>query len=158
MNAMPSSAELSRVRAGLSRRAVLKLSLATSGLLAAGGLLEYLQFPEGTAAPANFELERPETYAIGSATHLPQAGAWLLRDARGLYAMSTRCPHLGCTVERRPDGFQCPCHGSQFAPDGEVRRGPATRALAYLKLTLNSAGRLELHADETSQPTARLSL
>src|SRR5690349_5951716 len=158
MNAMPSSAELSQVRAGLSRRAVLKLSLAASGLLSASGLMAYLGYSSGPAAPAVFELDRPETYPPGSATHLAQAGAWLLHGARGLYALSTRCPHLGCTVERRPEGFQCPCHGSQFAPDGAVRRGPATRPLGYLKLTLNSAGRLVLHAEETSQPTARLSL
>lgn len=41
------------------------------------------------------------------------------------------CTHLGCTfpwneVEQQ---FQCPCHGSQFAPDGSVQRGPANRPL-----------------------------
>ena len=158
MPATPSNADTHAKRAGLSRRAALKLSLAASGVLVAGGLVEYLQYSEGAAASTTFELDRPETYAIGSATHLAQAGAWLLRDTRGLYAMSTRCPHLGCTVERQADGFACPCHGSQFAPDGQVRRGPATRPLAYLKLTLNANGRLALHAEETSEPAARLSV
>jgi cytochrome b6-f complex iron-sulfur subunit len=137
---------------------MLKLSLAASGVLAAGGLVEYLQYSEGAAVPSTFELARPETYAMGSATHLAQPGAWLLRDARGLYALSTRCPHLGCTVQRQLDGFTCPCHGSQFALDGQLRRGPATRPLAYFKLTRGSDGRLVLHADETSAPADRLSI
>jgi len=37
------------------------------------------------------------------------------------------CTHLGCVVPWYPEGnkFQCPCHGSQYAPDGHVIRGPA---------------------------------
>jgi glycine/D-amino acid oxidase-like deaminating enzyme/nitrite reductase/ring-hydroxylating ferredoxin subunit len=54
------------------------------------------------------------------------------RDGDGkLLAVSTRCTHLGCqvnwnTAER---SWDCPCHGSRFAPDGEVLHGPAVRPL-----------------------------
>ncbi|MDP9027524.1 MAG: Rieske 2Fe-2S domain-containing protein, partial [Actinomycetota bacterium] len=42
------------------------------------------------------------------------------------------CPHLGAVVtwndfER---SWDCPAHGSRFAPDGRVLEGPATRGLA----------------------------
>jgi glycine/D-amino acid oxidase-like deaminating enzyme/nitrite reductase/ring-hydroxylating ferredoxin subunit len=54
------------------------------------------------------------------------------RDDDGvLHAVSARCPHLGCIV-RFNDAertWDCPCHGSRFATDGEVISGPATRAL-----------------------------
>lgn len=37
------------------------------------------------------------------------------------------CTHLGCTFPWNPadQEFQCPCHGSLYAPDGSVLRGPA---------------------------------
>jgi Rieske Fe-S protein len=48
--------------------------------------------------------------------------------------LSPVCPHLGCQVEW-VDGrkqFYCPCHGSEFAPDGSLTKGPAPRGLDYL--------------------------
>ena len=45
---------------------------------------------------------------------------------------SAVCTHVGCIVHW--NGFErcwdCPCHGSQFAPDGQVLNGPAVRPLA----------------------------
>jgi glycine/D-amino acid oxidase-like deaminating enzyme len=55
------------------------------------------------------------------------------RDEGGqLHLRSAICTHAGCTVHW--NGFErcwdCPCHGSQFAIDGEVLAGPAARPLA----------------------------
>jgi len=160
MPATPSSADTPArpSRFELSRRALLKLSLLVAGVVAAGDLVTYLEYQAAPAGAGSFELEAPTAYPPGSATHLAQAGAWLLRDAGGLYAISTVCPHLGCTVERQADGFHCPCHGSQFTPEGQVRQGPATRPLSYLKLSLSGQGRVVLHTDQVAQPAERLKL
>ena len=54
------------------------------------------------------------------------------RDELGeLMAVSATCTHLGCrvnwnTAER---SWDCPCHGSRFAPSGEVLQGPAVHRL-----------------------------
>jgi glycine/D-amino acid oxidase-like deaminating enzyme/nitrite reductase/ring-hydroxylating ferredoxin subunit len=54
------------------------------------------------------------------------------RDADGaLRAVSARCTHLGCIVNWNDAerSWDCPCHGSRFAPDGTVLQGPATEPL-----------------------------
>jgi glycine/D-amino acid oxidase-like deaminating enzyme/nitrite reductase/ring-hydroxylating ferredoxin subunit len=58
------------------------------------------------------------------------------RDDKGqLLLRSAACSHLGChlhwnSFERCWD---CPCHGSQFAPDGTALNGPAFAPLAEVK-------------------------
>jgi Rieske Fe-S protein len=57
----------------------------------------------------------------------------LYRDEGGvLRAMSSVCPHRGCDVDWNGNEkvWDCPCHGSRFAPDGTVLRGPAMRPLS----------------------------
>ncbi|MER5929107.1 FAD-dependent oxidoreductase [Streptomyces sp. NPDC002054] len=59
------------------------------------------------------------------------------RDADGtLRAVAARCTHMGCLVafNRDEQAWECPCHGSRFAPDGRVLQGPATTPLAPREL------------------------
>jgi glycine/D-amino acid oxidase-like deaminating enzyme/nitrite reductase/ring-hydroxylating ferredoxin subunit len=54
------------------------------------------------------------------------------RDEHGvLTAVSPTCTHLGCRVNwnRAERSWDCPCHGSRFAPSGEVLQGPAVHRL-----------------------------
>ena len=55
------------------------------------------------------------------------------RDKDGrLVERSATCTHVGCLVHWNPleTCWDCPCHGSQFQPDGSVINGPAIRPLA----------------------------
>jgi Rieske Fe-S protein len=57
----------------------------------------------------------------------------IYRDAGGnLRALSSICPHRGCDVvwSSAEKAWDCPCHGSRFAADGSVTRGPARDPLA----------------------------
>jgi glycine/D-amino acid oxidase-like deaminating enzyme/nitrite reductase/ring-hydroxylating ferredoxin subunit len=54
------------------------------------------------------------------------------RDSEGnLHAVSLRCTHLGCLLRfnAAEHSWDCPCHGSRFAPDGTVLEGPAVEPL-----------------------------
>ena len=52
---------------------------------------------------------------------------------------SATCTHMGCIVHWNTfeKCWDCPCHGSQFAPDGQVLNGPAVKPLPEI----SSAGR-----------------
>jgi glycine/D-amino acid oxidase-like deaminating enzyme/nitrite reductase/ring-hydroxylating ferredoxin subunit len=53
-------------------------------------------------------------------------------DDGTLRAVSAHCTHMGCIVEwnAAESSWDCPCHGSRFAPDGRVLHGPAIEGLA----------------------------
>jgi glycine/D-amino acid oxidase-like deaminating enzyme/nitrite reductase/ring-hydroxylating ferredoxin subunit len=75
----------------------------------------------------SFETEG--TGQIGRRGVVPTASSTVDGTSASLCAI---CPHLGAIVtwndfER---SWDCPAHGSRFAPDGSVLEGPATRAMA----------------------------
>lgn len=53
----------------------------------------------------------------------------LALEGGGYAALSSICTHRGCTVDLGGPGLACPCHGSQYDREGQVTRGPASRAL-----------------------------
>ena len=57
--------------------------------------------------------------------HVPDAGAWLLKrkEPEQLLALDDRCTHLGCRQKWNPTRglFECPCHGSEFDIEGNVK-------------------------------------
>lgn len=79
---------------------------------------------------------------IGSVEDLSPGEGAIMRDGLHKIAVykdetgrivqcSARCTHLGCIVHWNSleTCWDCPCHGSHFAPDGTVLNGPATTSL-----------------------------
>ena len=59
------------------------------------------------------------------------------RDGNGtVHAVSPVCTHMKCLVHWNAleTSWDCPCHGSRFAPDGRVLEGPAYRPLERKRL------------------------
>lgn len=112
-------------------------SAAASMLFAAAGMM---RLPKAAVLPSpsmKFSTSLPETLAPGEPFVPPGRRVAVFRDAGGVYAISMVCTHLGCIVKPSAEGFECPCHGSRFAPGGEVRKGPAPRPLPWLKVSVN---------------------
>jgi cytochrome b6-f complex iron-sulfur subunit len=137
--------------AGRSRRDFLKLCtsylLGATGVLAAGGVLRFLNYDTEPPSKRQFNLGARSKYAEGSRTLLKDVPALLVRSKAGFSALSLVCTHLGCAVEERPDGFACPCHGSRYDSQGEVLQGPAARPLRRLRLETDADGNLVLYTD-----------
>ena len=136
----------------LSRRDFLSLTwkglLGISGLLGLGALLRFFDYQDEPPHSNIFDLGLAKKYSAGSVTFITEAQAVLVHDAGGFSALSTNCPHLGCTIEAIADGFKCPCHGSKFDRHGAVKTGPATRALQKFRLETTAEGDLILHTDQ----------
>ncbi len=84
------------------------------------------------AGNINF-IEKDKVYPFGSA-HF-----YLSRmEDGGMLAISTKCTHLGCTIQfnNNKDRFVCPCHASAFSKNGEVLSPPATRALDIYPISI----------------------
>jgi Rieske Fe-S protein len=102
------------------------------------GLIGMMRLPKAAvlASPSKkFKVTLPETLPPGEAFVPPGRAVAIFRDGNGVHAVSTICTHLGCVVKASAEGFECPCHGSKFLADGSVSRGPAPRALPWLKVT-----------------------
>jgi cytochrome b6-f complex iron-sulfur subunit len=122
---------------------------ATAGVTVVA-LVRYLSFTEPTP-PQVFVLAEPSVYPLGTTTPVADGRAFIKHDERGLYAINATCTHLGCLVKQAQSGFECPCHGSQFATNGAVTHGPATLPLTHCALALNAEGKVVV---DVSQPVA----
>jgi Rieske Fe-S protein len=76
----------------------------------------------------------------GDATYL------IVKDDKTLedFGLNAICTHLGCVVPwSAPNNkFICPCHGSQYDPNGAVVRGPAPLPLALAHREANEDGKI----------------
>lgn len=143
----------------LQRRDFLKTALTLGGALAAlevGGVaLAYLQpHPSEGEFGGSITVGPVDDFPPGSVTHIPSGRFYLTRlPDGGFLAVFQRCTHLGCTVPWDPTAgmFICPCHSSQFTPDGAVLNPPAPRPLDLFPLRIE-AGQIII---ETASPIQR---
>jgi Rieske Fe-S protein len=66
----------------------------------------------------------------------------VVRSGDRIYAMNGICTHKACVVKVKDNAIKCPCHGSQFSPQGTVAAGPAKASLFRYKIEQNDKGRL----------------
>jgi nitrite reductase/ring-hydroxylating ferredoxin subunit len=126
------------------KRAFLKLLLlwlfGGIGLFSVWGAGRFAFFSAGTTKTRECSSEVLEKLQPDVPLHVPESAAWLVRNSGDgtLSAFDDRCTHLGCrqkwNSERRL--FECPCHGSEFDSEGNVKRGPASRSIEKLSVQM----------------------
>ena len=81
------------------------------------------------------------SFAVGAVDDrlLREHQVLIVRTEEGFLAYSAICTHLGCTLRHAAHArqFRCMCHGSVFAADGQVLRGPAARPMERVRITLS---------------------
>jgi cytochrome b6-f complex iron-sulfur subunit len=118
------------------------------GWVGVGGLASHLPTP---IADCSQKINQPSVSAtpsradgfteVGTVTELEQKGelsqdqvlvVHASSESETIVAVNPTCTHAGCTViwEKDQKAFVCPCHESEFAPDGKVLQGPAEKPLA----------------------------
>jgi len=120
-----------------------------------------LRLPRAAVVPVasrKFRVTLPDALAPGDAFVPPGRAVAIFRDATGVFAVSTVCTHLGCIVKKEAAGFACPCHGSKFALDGSVTKGPAPKALAWLSVTKLAAGSYLVDEAKTVAPGTKVTV
>ena len=117
-----------------------KLGGSMLGIAAGWTVFESLRPLAGSATGVKLKLRGATSYPSESATYVAEGRLWITNTGTQLFALSQKCPHLGCRVPfcESSGHFECPCHGSKFDIGGEWIEGPAPRGLD--KYTLSTDG------------------
>ena len=79
-------------------------------------------------------------------------GFFVIRRDNKLFVLSSICTHKGCKVRVADDlTFFCKCHHSEFDKDGNVTKGPATRRLPRLEVTVDDRQHVLVNLPQASK-------
>jgi cytochrome b6-f complex iron-sulfur subunit len=146
----------------VNRRDFLGLAAAVSaGVALLLAFIGTIKFPKLALLPdvsSAFKIGKPEDFPIGNSKVFENKNVEVFRDKTGIFAISLICTHLGCIVKAEKTGYSCPCHGSIFDTTGNVKQGPAPKALIWLDVSLNPAGKLIVDAGKPVMAGTKLAV
>ena len=82
-----------------------------------------IQEPSGGAVTVRLS-DFPGLAVVGTVVDVGEQRAVVRTGPTTFRGLSKICTHQQCDTEVRNNRFECPCHGSIFAADGSVIRGP----------------------------------
>jgi cytochrome b6-f complex iron-sulfur subunit len=99
---------------------------------------------------SQLKIGMPGEYPVSNdPIRVPGQNLYVLHDAEGYAVIGAICTHLGCVVALTGNGFDCPCHGSRFALDGKVVKGPAPSPLSWYEVSLAPDGQMVVDTKKT---------
>jgi cytochrome b6-f complex iron-sulfur subunit len=87
----------------------------------------------------------------GTVKALPKYKMIVFSDSKGLYAVSSVCTHMGCTVSYKANEglLACPCHGAKYSKDGTVTHGPAKKNLKWFLVEIDPGNKVYIDLSKT---------
>jgi len=110
----------------------------------------------GTCGTGAVDVGAPSTFAMNSPVLISASSVFIIRDAGGLYAVSSRCTHQNATNNVSSGRFRCPRHGAIFTFDGDIVSGPVVTGLKHYALCVLANGHIGLDRTMTVAKTVRL--
>ena len=113
------------------------------GLLAAAAAYtgyEALRPLGSGASGAKITVGSISNFAKDTSTYVPAGRMYVVNANDYIFALSEKCPHLGCHVPfcESSGRFECPCHGSVYDLAGEYIQGPAPRGMDRYEVKLTA--------------------
>lgn len=134
----------------MERRKLLQLASYGALGLCAGGAGTWVLGAGRSRVALPVTLGALEDFPLDSARVVAAHDVLVLRDARGLAFISTRCTHLGCRVRVVGSQLVCPCHAGRFTLEGKVISGPPPAPLARLEGGVSQDGRVYVFTQRVS--------
>lgn len=108
--------------------------------------------------PTGIAVGVPDDFATDGLHILQGTKVLVGRDAKGLYALTSICPHEFCDMDEKKQGqsvgtvtaqgITCNCHNSKFDVYGAVKMGPANKPLKAYAMALGCDGKI--YVDKTT--------
>jgi cytochrome b6-f complex iron-sulfur subunit len=112
----------------------------------------------GTCTGTATDVGAPSTFVLNTPKLISGSAMFIVRDANGLYALTSRCTHQGVTLSAQTaqSKFHCSAHGADFTFNGAVIDGPTSKALQHYALCLLANGNVGLQTATKVDATVRL--
>ena len=137
------------------RGALLLLGRGLAGVALSGGVVlaaRFAQPPRVVDRSRRVSAGSLAALPPGASLHVPDVDVYVLHGPRGLFALSGKCTHLGCSLLRQAEGFSCPCHGARFDDLGRAISGPAPRGLTWYGARVDGQGQVWIYLDRPVEP------
>lgn len=104
--------------------------------------------------PTQFDIGAPSEFKPGVDARWAQSGGFfVIREGDRLYAMSSICTHKACSLTAKDSAeIVCPCHGSRFSAQGQVKTGPATTSLPRFGVSIGADGHIKVDRTKAYEP------
>lgn len=142
----------------IARRDLLRRGWKLGGTLlaAAAGwtVFESLRPLATSAAKPTIKVGNVTDFAEGTSTYVPAGRLYITNAGGQLFALSQKCPHLGCRVPfcASSSRYECACHGSSFDLGGEWIAGPSPRGMDRFALVVEGTALLVDTGEVTDGP------